>query len=69
MKRIYACILIVAALLAVSLYSSGRVRRALHRTSQLTWTVLLKLYGRKIFPLHGGHLPRVQNCAIPCGKL
>ena len=26
MKRIYACILIVAALLAVSLYSSGRVQ-------------------------------------------
>ena len=26
MKRIYACILIVAALLGVSLYSSGRVQ-------------------------------------------
>ena len=26
MKRIYACILIVAALLAVSLYSSGRMQ-------------------------------------------
>ena len=29
MKRIYACILIVAALLAVSLYSSGRVQSRL----------------------------------------
>ena len=26
MKRIYACILIVAALLGISLYSSGRVQ-------------------------------------------
>ena len=45
MKRIYACILIVAALLAVS------------------------LYGRRTSPPRGRHLPRVQNCAIPCGKL
>ena len=53
MKRIYACILIVAALLAVSLYRTAPLRQ----------------YGRKIFPLHGRHLPRVQSCATPCGRL
>lgn len=31
---------------------------ALHRISQPTWTAPLRQYGRKIFPLHGRHLPR-----------
>ena len=39
--------------------------RALHRISQPTWTAPLRQYGRKIFPLHGRHLPRVQSCATP----
>ena len=54
MKRIYACILIVAALLGVSLYSSGRVQGFAQDISA---------------DLDGRHLPRVQSCATPCGKL
>ena len=38
MKRIYACILIVAALLAVSLYSSGRVQGFAQDISCLLYT-------------------------------
>ena len=63
MKRIYACILIVAALLGISLYSSGRVQGFAQDISAV------RQYGRKIFPLHGRRLPRVQSCATPCGRL
>ena len=68
MKRIYACILIVAALLGVSLYSSGRVQGFAQDISA-DLDCALRLYGRKIFPLHGRRLPRVQSCATPCGRL
>ena len=43
--------------------------RALHRISQPTWTVPLRLYGRRTFPPRGRRLPRVRSCATPCGRL
>lgn len=68
MKRIYACILIVAALLAVSLYSSGRVQGFAQDISA-DLDCALEAVRQKDFPLHGRHLPRVQSCATPCGRL
>ena len=67
MKRIYACILIVAALLAVSLYSSGRVQGFAQDISA-DLDCALEAIRQKDFP-RGRHLPRVQSCATPCGRL
>lgn len=68
MKRIYACILIVAALLGVSLYSSGRVQGFAQDISA-DLDCALEAVRQKDFPLRGRRLPRAQSCATPCGKL
>ena len=52
MKRIYACILIVAALLGISLYSSGRVQGFAQDISA-DLDCALELCGRRISPLRG----------------
>lgn len=68
MKRIYACILIVAALLGVSLYSSGRVQGFAQDISA-DLDCALEAVRQKDFPPRGRRLPRVQSCATPCGRL
>mgnify|MGYP007005797913 CR=1 FL=1 len=67
MKRIYACILIVAALLGISLYSSGRVQGFAQDISA-DLDCALELCGRRISPLRGRRLPRAQSCATPCAR-
>lgn len=69
MKRIYACILIVAALLAVSLYSSGRVQGFAQDISADLDCALEAVRQKDVSHRAGKRLPRVQSCATPCGRL
>ena len=67
MKRIYACILIVAALLGVSLYSSGRVKDFAQDIS-VSLDRALEAVRQKDFPTARQAMPRVRSFATPCAR-
>ena len=64
MKRIYACIVIVAALLCVSFYSSFQVQKFADAVSDDLDTAVAVAISRR----RGGHFLTGPTCATPCAR-
>lgn len=67
MKRIYACIAIVAVLLGVAFYSSWKVQ-SFAEVSRQTLTQLPRPSAMRIILLRGRPLPMVPPGATRCGQ-
>lgn len=68
MKRIYACLCIVAVLLGVAFYSSWRVQKFAEDISTTSTTPWRPSGMRTSLP-RGRHWPRALNSATKCGRM
>ena len=67
MKRIYACLCIVAVLLGVAFYSSWRVQKFAEDISDDIDNAMEAIRDEDLLP-RGRHWPRALNSATKCGK-
>ena len=67
MKRIYACLCIVAVLLGVAFYSSWRVQKFAEDISDDIDDAMEAIRDGTSLP-RGRHWPRALNSATKCGK-